>query len=345
MNDNTTYYTNLITRYFAGETTEEELRLLSDWLKADPQNQELFNSLRKTWQLIEKQKIHDGVNTNQEWNAMQLKMEEARPGIEKKGKVLSFNESNTNSRSWLQKVWKVAASVAVLVVSSFLLYFYFSKPEIIVVTAQAATIEQVLPDGSVVSLHSGAQIKYPAKFDSKIRKVELKGEAYFEVAHDKTKPFVVASGDARVEVLGTKFNINTTKATGTMEVVLTSGKVSVFYKRSPQQNVLLLPGEKAVLLVDQKQISKSANSDPNYMAWKTRVLTFNDETLAQVVNTLQNVYQATITLKDPQLSECRVTASFSDQSLQSVLQVLKETLDLQVTGNGKRIELSGKSCR
>jgi ferric-dicitrate binding protein FerR (iron transport regulator) len=202
-----------------------------------------------------------------------------------------------------------------------------------------------LPDGSIVSLHAGSQIRYAAKFDSKIRKVELNGEAYFEVTHDKTKPFVVASGDARVKVLGTKFNVNTSKAAGTMEVVLTSGKVSVFYRRSPQDNVLLMPGEKAVLLVSQKQISKSANTDPNYLAWKTLVLTFNDETLGQVINTLQNVYQTTIILKDPQLSGCRVTASFSGQSLQSVLQVLKETLDLQVAENGNRIELSGKSCR
>jgi len=203
----------------------------------------------------------------------------------------------------------------------------------------------MLPDGSVVSLHAGSQITYPAAFDSKIRKVELKGEAYFEVTHDKTKPFVVASGDARIEVLGTKFNVNTKKAAGTMEVVLTSGKVSVFYNKSPQENVFLNPGEKAVLLTEQKQISKSTNTDPNYMAWKTRVLVFDNETLSEVINTLQNVYQTPVKLADPNLSGCRVTASFNDQSFASVLQVLKETLDLQVKQNGKVVEISGNGCK
>jgi ferric-dicitrate binding protein FerR (iron transport regulator) len=81
------------------------------------------------------------------------------------------------------------------------------------------------------------------------------------------------------------------------------------------------------------------------MAWKTRELVFDNETLAEVVNTLQNVYQTPVTLADSQLSGCRITASFNDQSLESVLQVLKETLDLQVKQEGNRIEISGKSCK
>ena len=80
------------------------------------------------------------------------------------------------------------------------------------------------------------------------------------------------------------------------------------------------------------------------MAWKTRVLVFDNETLGQVVNTLRNVYQIPITLADSQLSACRVTASFNDQSLESVLQVIKETLDLQLKENVKGIVISGKGC-
>jgi transmembrane sensor len=206
-------------------------------------------------------------------------------------------------------------------------------------------MEQLLPDGSVVSLHAGSQIKYPEKFTSNTRKVELKGEAYFKVAHDKTKPFIVSSGDARVEVLGTQFNVNTKTSAGTMEVVLTNGKVSVYFNENPKENVMLAPGEKAVLSAGQKQISKSANTDPNYMAWKTRVIVFDNVTLAEVANTLQNVYQTSVSLADPALSGCRVTASFNDQSLESVLEVLKVTLDLQVNQNGKMLEISGNGCK
>lgn len=344
MNENSTYYTDLITRYLAGETSEKELRVLSDWLKADARHEEEFRVLKNTWQLIEKQRIHSSVNIDLEWNALQKGMAVTDTSHEYQPKALPLIPIKLSKNSAYSKIWKIAATVIILLAASFLLYFNLSKLRDVVVTAQATNIVHVLPDGSVVSLHAGSQITYPATFDSKIRKVQLKGEAYFEVTHDKTKPFVVASGDARVEVLGTKFNVNTLMAASTIEVVLTSGKVSVYFKEDPIENVLLNPGEKAVVLAEQKQISKSANTDPNYMAWKTRVLVFENETLAEVMNTLQNVYQTPVKLASPALSECRVTASFNNQSLESVLQVIKETLDLQIKQNGKVIEVSGSAC-
>ena len=343
MEEKTTYYSGLITRYFSGEILEDELRLLSDWLKQEPQNEESFKQYKKTWQLLEKQHIHSSVDVNQEWESMQTKM--AASGSVDEVKIVSLNQDKSKNIHFLRQILKVAASVTILLVSTFLLYFYFSKPANIVVTAQATTIEQRLPDGSVVSLHAGSQIIYPEKFASNHRNVELKGEAYFKVAHDKTKPFVVASGDARVEVLGTQFNVNTYSSDGAMEVVLTSGKVSVYYKANPKQNVLLMPGEKAELNVEQKQIHKSANTDPNYMAWKTHILTFENENLAQVIATLQKIYQTPIMLSDNQLAGCRVTVSFNDQTLGSILEVLKETLDLQINQNGNTIVVSGKGCK
>ncbi len=345
MNGNSTYYTDLITRYFSGETTEEELRLLSEWLKADSKNEELFTQFRKTWQLIEQQKIHSSVNPDQEWKALQTKMSASASGKENQPKVISLTQNRNSIPFSFSKIWKVAAVGLILLVSAFILYFNISKLRDTVVTAQTSNTVHVLPDGTVVSLHAGSQIKYASAFDAKIRKVELTGEAYFEVTHDKTRPFIVSSGDARVEVLGTKFNVNSGTSAGTMEVVLTSGKVSVYYKDAPKENVFLNPGERAVLSPEKKQIIKSTNTDPNYMAWKTRVLVFDDETLAEVVNTLQNVYQVSVTLADPGLTECRVTASFDNQSLESVLQVLKETLDLTVKQKGNSIEVSGKSCK
>jgi transmembrane sensor len=338
MNESSTYYTDLITRYFSSEIAEDELQLLSDWLKSDPENERIFRQFQNTWQLVEKQKIHSSVDTDKEWITMQAKMNNSV-------KVIPLNQNRSNLKSSIQNIWKVAATVIILLGFSGLLYYYLSKPTNIVVTAQATNMEQVLPDGSVVSLHAGSRITYPEKFSSGTRNVELDGEAYFIVAHDKAKPFIVASGDARVKVLGTQFNVNTRVSSGTVAVVLTSGKVSVYYKQTPQKKVLLVPGEKAELNSDRKEIHKTTNTDPNYMAWKTRVLVFNNETLAQVVKTLQNVYQMPVKITDTQLLGCRVTATFDDQSLQSVLEVLKETLGLEVKRTGGIIEISGKSCR
>jgi ferric-dicitrate binding protein FerR (iron transport regulator) len=345
MIDNATYYTDLIARYFSGEIREDELRFLSDWLKDGSQNQELFRQYKKTWLLLEKQIIHSKVNTDQEWIAMQAKIFTPVTGIETPVNVISLNQNRNNIKSYVQNMWKAAAVLIILLASSVMLYLYLSRPAKFVITAQATNLEKVLPDGSVVSLHAGSQITYPESFSSNTRNVELIGEAYFKVTHDKTKPFIVASGPARVEVLGTQFNMNTHTLNGAMEVVLTSGKVSVYYKGLQKDNVLLMPGEKAELNTEQKHICKSTNTDPNYMAWKTHVLIFDNETLQQVVNTLHNVYQTPIQIADARLSYCRVTATFNNQSLQSVLEVIKETLDLQVNQNEGKVIISGKGCR
>jgi len=344
MNDNSTYYTNLIARYFSGEITEGELRLLSEWIKAEPQHEESFRSFAKTWQLIEKQNILSAVDTNSEWNALQSKMIKSVEIAEKPVAISMKGEMKSRNINFF-KTWKVAAAVTVFLVSSFLLYFYFAKPSELIVTAQTDTIELVLPDGSLVSLHAGSEISYPEKFKAGTRKIGLKGEAYFKVAHDKTRPFVVASGDARVEVLGTQFNVNTNPTANTMEVILTSGKVSVYYKSLPGEKTILMPGEKAELLTDQKRISKTTNTDPNYMAWKTRILVFENETLEQVIYELEHVYQTQVTLADKQLAKCKVTAKFNGQSLESVLEVLKLTLDLQIKKDGKNFTISGNGCK
>lgn len=343
MNDNDIYYTDLIARYFSGEIREEELRVLSGWLKSDPGNEESFRQYHKTWLLVEKQKVYSAIDTDQEWIAMQVKMDALSAKAEKP-KVILLTSNVNRKKLPFSTFWKVAAAAVVLLVSTFLLYFYITNPGEVVVTAQSENTEQILPDGSVVSLHTGSQITFPEKFNSRSRNIKLSGEAYFKVAHDASKPFIVASGDARVEVLGTRFNVNTKAKPGTMEVVLTSGKVSVYYQDKPRENVMLMPGEKAELTADNKQIRKTINSDPNYMAWKTRILVFENETLGQVIKTLQNVYHSPVTISDQKLAECRVTASFHDQSLQSVLEVLKATLDLQVKQNGKVLEINGKGC-
>lgn len=344
MNENSTYYTDLITRYFSGEILGDELVLLSDWLKSDEQNREIFVQHQKTWHLIEKKNIQSTIDVDKEWISMQAKMNAANSEHQSPAKVISLNQNKNIFRISVQNIWKVAATVSILLVSSFLLYYYISKPSNIVVTAQATNIEQVLPDGSIISLHAGSQITYPSTFTGHTRNVELKGEAYFKVTHDKTKPFIVTSGNARVEVLGTQFNVNTKSQSGAMEVVLTAGKVSVYFDGKPTENVVLMPGEKALLSSKKNQIQKTINADPNYMAWKTHELVFDNESLGDVVNTLQNVYQTQIKLSDPKLSDCRVTATFSNQTLESVLQVLKETLDLKIKQNGNQLEVSGKNC-
>ena len=142
---------------------------------------------------------------------------------------------------------------------------------------------------------------------------------------------------------GTSFYINTHTLNGDFELVLTSGTVELYFENQAGRERVLNPGEKAIIHGDE--IIISPNTDANYMAWKTRKITFNNEPLNSVAATLSKVYQADIRLGNASLARCRLTATFDNQSLESVLNVLKATLDVDVRNSGSLVEISGKGCR
>jgi ferric-dicitrate binding protein FerR (iron transport regulator) len=107
---------------------------------------------------------------------------------------------------------------------------------------------------------------------------------------------------------------------------------------------LLLPGEKAEMGTDDDIILKTINKDVNFLAWKTKYMVFNNTPLNEVVAVLAKVYHTNIRLSGDRLSNCRITATFDRQSIESVINVLKATLDLQVRNTGAGIELSGQGC-
>ena len=345
MENNPTYYTDLISRYFSGELAGGELKILSDWLRADSANRDLFREYQSTWHLLAKSGIDSAIKLDEEWEILQNRIERGSSGSEIPQKRIAAEMAEKNGFFVFRNLWKAAAVIIVLVASSLMLYFFFAKPNDIVLTARAGNMMIRLPDGSEVALNLGSTITYPEKFTGNKRRIEISGEAYFNVKHDKTKPFVISSGDARVEVLGTSFNVNTRAASGNIEVVLTTGKVAVYFKEHKAEKVILAPGEKAEIEKSGQKILKSANSDPNYMAWKTKKLVFENTTLEAIVATLNNVYHSNIKRPDTELANCRVTVTFNNQPISAVLNVLQKTLDLKITESATSVEISGKGCQ
>jgi len=249
---------------------------------------------------------------------------------------------------------RVAAVLVILAIPSFFLYKYLEKPAMKELAANTGRIETILPDGSRITLNTGAVIRYPEHFQGKKRSVSLEGEAYFDVAHNASQPFIIATDGIRVEVKGTSFYINTRSMSGDFELVLTTGKVDLSFENQDGLHGETKPGEKSLpvhiepgqkAIIHGHRITIRANEDVNYMAWKTRRIAFSNEPLNAVVALLSKVYQADVRLGDPALAQCRLTATFDNQSLESVLNVLKATLDVDIRNSGSLVEISGKGCR
>jgi len=351
MEKNTTYYHNLISRYFAGEVTPDEVTVMVDWIMADPANQKLFEDYQLTWDHIEKSMINSSVDLDKDWNKISTRIRhiEQMKSIETDTdehpyKVLPLDPERPPMRYNFYTYLRVAAVLLLLLIPAWLIYRNFIGQGTERIVAEHSIVETILPDGTSVSLNTGSTLDYPARFTDNRREVTLNGEAYFDVARNPSKPFVISNGNVRIKALGTAFNVNTKVVNDIMEVVLTRGKVAVYFQGRPGLRVILEPGEKAALSVNRQTIIKSVNPDENYLACKTRKINFSNQALDGVVATLNRVYHTNIYIRTGELNNCRLTATFDHQSLESVLTVLKTTLDITIYNNDSGIELSGKVC-
>ncbi|MFA4851711.1 MAG: FecR domain-containing protein [Bacteroidales bacterium] len=349
METNSTYYIDLITRYFAGEASAEEMVILFKLLKSDPANQKIFTEYQKTWSVVEKVKINNDIDIDEEWEKIKPLINNSLFRQETKVvPIIPIYAERTIGWNFFYKAVRIAAIFTVFAAISYVIYHYLNQPETKQLFAQTETIENKLPDGTSVTLNKGSSIEYPENFEADDKRtVTLKGEAYFNVTPDKTKPFIIAAEDIRVEVLGTSFYVSTDAAKGRVEVILTSGKVAVYHKDKPSECIILEPGEKAEFSKTEGKISKSENDDANYMAFKTKKLVFSDTPLSEVVLDLNKVYHSNITIKNNTLANCPVTTTIDANisNLDGALDILNGTLFIKITKTNSGIEISGNGCK
>ena len=362
-----TYQSELIVKYLAGEISEEEIRELKLWLQSDPENQKLFNECRNTWLAIENSKIDSTLNIDEEWGKLNLKIQGGQADKRTGGQKVSSQQSAVSSQfvktikrktdftslplysavrinSRFHWALRIAAVFILFAIPAFLTFRYFNNSPKKFITALNQIVNANLPDGTFVSLNRGSTIEYPEQFKDDKREIKLTGEAYFSVKHDDKSKFVIVNGNVRIEDIGTSFYVNTNKSFRQMEVVLTEGKAAVYFEDNPSGQVFILPGEKVDIGLTGNTIKKSVNDDENYLAWKTKKLIFSNNTLIEVVTLLNKVYHADIHITGNNLNNCRLTAIFDDQSLESVLNVIKSTLDVSIISDGSTFEISGRKC-
>lgn len=169
-------------------------------------------------------------------------------------------------------------------------------------TPKGGVYAVVLSDGTKVWLNSATTLTFPAVFSGNTRSVKLNGEAYFEVAKNKEKPFYVTFEHSQIKVLGTHFNISSYNDDAAQVVTLMEG--SVLVNRDDKQ-ALLKPGQQAVLSGQHKSITVADADVDNAMAWRNNVFIFNDEPLTEVMKKIARWYNV----------EIQYEGDFSDEKL------------------------------
>lgn len=206
-------------------------------------------------------------------------------------------------------------------------------------TAKGETFGMTLSDGSQVWLNSQSSIRYPVAFNSDIRKVEITGEAYFEVAAISRKtPFIVSLNGTEVEVLGTHFNINSYVDEPSLKTTLLEGKVRV--RSADNTQIILEPGEQAILRKsedDKTVLSKTKEVDVDAeVAWRFGNFLFNNADLKTVMRQMARWYDVEIEYKGAAPARKFVGSIPRSLSLSKVLMLL-EKQNVHFTIEGKKI--------
>lgn len=227
------------------------------------------------------------------------------------------------------RTYSAVASILLLLLVGFSIWQYSTKPQVMyVVSSGTRSIEEVrLPDGTNVKIGAKSKLTYPQNFNSKKRKVILEGQAFFDVAKDASKPFVVETERMEVTALGTSFEVFSFDIENNAETILLSGKVRICTKKqgiTSSKEYILTPNHRFSISSCDK-ISIDAINANKYSAWRSKgYLSFENETLSTIIPRMEKWYNQRIYCDIGSLDEHRFSITIKDEPLEFILQTISK---------------------
>jgi ferric-dicitrate binding protein FerR (iron transport regulator) len=317
----------LIVRSLENSLSPVEQTMLQAWLNEDAAHRRYFDEIRRTWTVTGENDLSYTPDTDANWQRFKQRMY-----IDGDTPALKVVRNNT-------RYYRIAASVAGIALAG-ILYFTLRGPhEIVTLTAANEKKTLTLPDGSKVYMNQHSSVRYDKQLAGAERAVHLEGEAFFEVATQPGRPFVVYTSQTQTQVLGTSFDVRAYAATP-VEVAVVTGKVAVSLKHeSAAKKLILTPGRKATFGIGQ-QPEERANNDLNFIAWKENRFLFDQTSIHDVVKTLESYYGVKISVADKAIDSMHLVRRFDQiPPLPKVLDAIAELTNLNWApdGDGYRI--------
>ena len=311
----------LLHRLIAGSTTEEENRELMEWFRQCASQEEFFMLFENVW----KDSPDEMPRDVQERMYRRLNRD---LGEEKKTiKIIPWHSY------FSRKIWQRVAVACIIVVLSLANYNMFHKQKQLSTQNFTVSAEKgqrafvTLPDSTKVWLNSDTKISYPADYGMKERNVALMGEAYFEVAKNPDKRFIVETKGMQVEALGTAFNINAYKNDNKIIASLFSGSVRVSYE---DHVTILKPHESVkVDLLTRDFFQYEDNTMKDIALWRENEITFDGESLEEIAHIINRLYNTTIYIEDESLKKECYIGTVRNNSLENFIDNKGDTVFLK----------------
>ncbi len=328
-----------LARHLAGETTPDEAAAIEAELEGHPEEQALLSTL-------------DGATASMRaGNSENLDVESALQRVKTRRAASGDTEvvERRHDVAATRRTWRTAfpaiAAVGLLAIGigSWLTLRDDTAPAVVadmpgtpgmLATGVGVRDSMRLPDGTHVVLGPLSSIRLAADYGSSTRDVEIRGDAWFDVTHDSSKPFTVRAGGAAVLDIGTKFAIRTDSLRG-VAVTVTEGSVSLRASNTPATSgVVLQAGDNGLLKSDGKVVALKGTATPDDLAWLQGRLVFRDAPMEEVAASMRKWYGIQLRVADPSLKGRHLTATLDGESADVALEILRLALGATIERSG-----------
>lgn len=302
-----------LTKYFQGKLGQQETYELFHEMKTDKLLRAEFVRLQNIYALTH-------------LSQLSVNEEEGRKSYSRFTHKLHTNIH----RKTVRLVFQYAAIAIVLVASTFFLttLFYNNIETNTLYVPAGQRAQLTLQDGTNVWLNAQSTLIYPSRFAANERKVTIIGEAYFDVAKNPKKPFVVNTQNVEIQVLGTEFNVCSYPNTNYIQTNLVEGSLRVS-NEAIQKSVTLKPNDQLTIKDGKMFLSKTSNAD--YFLWIDGIYTFDNEKLIDIIKKLELYYDITIKVEDPEIFDVRYTGKFRQRDgIEEILRIIQKIQNFNI---------------
>ena len=316
----------LIAKCELGEASVDEKQRMQEWITQSAENKSYYAKCKTIFEIA-------GDVLNEEKK------------VERAFERFNHSISNNHKKSTLKRISTVfyskAATLVLLIGTIYLLYTFSRTEKDIKLSTETASVKKLLPDGTFVILDQKSQLSYPAVFNEENREVKLSGNAYFRIHHNDKLPFIINIGNVFIKDVGTSFNVKADPADSIVQVTVEEGIVAFYSLSDPG---IRLNATQTGIYNKYTGRFKMLTSEANPPTRKMMTLNFENASLRNIVNEVNKTYHSTIVLSCDKLDSLELTVTFTEDSVEPIVEAIAATLGLTIKNEGSTIILTNASC-
>ena len=317
----------LLTKYLLKETNEAEAAAVRKWIGAHPDHEKRFAQLQIVWDASQTLAGNSDVDEHDAWQRFVQRREEINRSPQGQPKSI------IRQLSWL----RIAATIMLISAVGLTGYYVLTSSDGQLFSSNYETTDGVrtdtLADGSIITLNRHASMRFSQRPFQRKRQVELReGEAFFRVAPNRKKPFVIQSGGVTVTVLGTSFHVKR-KGEATA-VTVESGKVKV---EGLNRTIELGPKQKVTINTQTQQFDEGVAADQLHNYYVSNRFVLDNTPLWRIAEILEEAYDVDIVIARDEIRDLPMTTTFHHNTLEGVLDVIAKTLEVTAEKKGNNI--------